>query len=68
LPENPPKREKTEMIDIKLADNPNALCLIFEGKLTIREASLYRFILKTNRNGKTYDRRRSALRADRIMG
>ncbi len=37
---------KTEAIDLKLADNPNNMSLVFTGKLNIKEYSEYHFILK----------------------
>ncbi|MBA4054485.1 MAG: hypothetical protein C0490_07230 [Marivirga sp.] len=40
------RKGKAEAIDIKLADNPNKLCLIFTGKLDLKESTEYQFIIK----------------------
>ncbi len=40
------RKGKAEAIDVKLADNPNKLCLIFTGKLNLPENSDYQFIIK----------------------
>ena len=37
---------KAEAIDVKLADNPNKLCLVFTGKLDLAESNDYQFIVK----------------------
>ena len=40
------RKGKAEAIDIKLADNPNKLCLVFTGKLELKESTEYQFIIK----------------------
>jgi hypothetical protein len=40
------RKGKTEAIDVKLADNPNKLCLVFTGKVDLKERSEYQFIIK----------------------
>jgi hypothetical protein len=40
------RKGKAEAIDIKLADNPSKLCLEFNGKLNLTEATEYQFIIK----------------------
>lgn len=40
------RKGKAEAIDIKLADNPNKLCLVFTGKIDLKENSEYQFIIK----------------------
>lgn len=40
------RKGKAEAIDVKLADNPNKLCLVFTGKLNLKEDSEYQFIIK----------------------
>jgi Domain of Unknown Function (DUF1080) len=40
------RKGKAEAIDVKLADNPNKLCLVFTGKLDLTESNDYQFIIK----------------------
>lgn len=40
------RKGKAEIIDVKLADNPNKMCLIFTGKLDLKENTEYQFIIK----------------------
>ncbi|MEO5978607.1 MAG: DUF1080 domain-containing protein [Chryseolinea sp.] len=40
------RKGKADAIDIKLADNPSKLCLIFTGKVNFKETTDYQFIVK----------------------
>ncbi len=40
------RKGKAEAIDIKLADNPNKLCLVFTGVVDLKESTEYQFIIK----------------------
>jgi hypothetical protein len=40
------RKGTTEAIDVKLADNPNKMCLVFNGKINLKESTDYQFIVK----------------------
>ena len=40
------RKGSAEAIDIKLADNPNKMCLVFNGSLNLKENTEYQFIIK----------------------
>jgi len=40
------RKGKADAIDVKLADNPNKMCLIFTGKVELKENTEYQFIIK----------------------
>lgn len=45
-PDKLTRKGNTELIDSRLADNPNKLCLIFTGKITVPEDNMYQFTLR----------------------
>jgi hypothetical protein len=40
------RKGSAEAIDVKLADNPNKMCLVFNGSLNLKEDTEYQFIIK----------------------
>ncbi|HMG88478.1 MAG TPA: DUF1080 domain-containing protein, partial [Chryseolinea sp.] len=40
------RKGTAEAIDVKLADNPNKMCLVFNGKINLKESTDYQFIVK----------------------
>ncbi|HEX6891558.1 MAG TPA: DUF1080 domain-containing protein [Chryseolinea sp.] len=40
------RKGTAEAIDVKLADNPNKMCLVFKGNINLKESTDYQFIVK----------------------
>lgn len=51
-PDKLTRRGIADAIDSRLADNPNKMCLLFTGKITVPENSTYQFTLKKHGMGK----------------